>query len=653
MPERNTEELTESLAGESDETAVSSLLLEDLTESANHPININRISETELQRLNLLNYAQIKKLLDYRRMYGPILTMQELVANEIINPQLAEKLKLYLRTGSQTDSVAIRRENKFHSILMVRAKRNFPLASGFRPSMGKPSAFAGDPYGTYVRFRTTSRRVEAGVTGEKDAGESFFRASNPMGFDFYSGFLAIKEVGWLQKAVVGDYHLRFGQGVNLWSGGGVSYGSDLTSLLKTGEGIRPYSSTHENLFFRGAAIQVGNDKRRLSLFYSGRTKDATLDSDISGNPVISSFRTDGLHRTTSELASEKDVSERMAGAYLDIRLKQARFGFSYVTNWFSLPVSRGTSFYKSLSFEGKHNENAGLDYQWVTGPFLFYGEAARSMNGHCSWLQGCIWCGDPRLSISTLYRHYDPSFVTFYSGSFAEGSSSRNEEGLYLAFEYLMAPGLRISMQSDLYQFPFATYGSMTPSIGKMVTFQADYTPHASYTLYVKVRLHLLPDKQSGTTGIPLQPDQITDKYRIHCEWKIAEGIGFRTRLEMVRFRQDEKEEWGWMAYQDLILSPVSQVRTWIRMAGFHTDGYNSRVFAYENDLLWYYAIPEFHGVGLRSYLNLKWQPSDLVSAYVKAGYTWRKGAEALGSGLDATPGPSRFDVRMELCFRF
>ena len=88
-------------------------------------------------------------------------------------------------------------------------------------------------------------------------------------------------------------------------------------------------------------------------------------------------------------------------------------------------------------------------------------------------------------------------------------------------------------------------------------------------------------------------------------------------------------------------------------MAYYHTEGYNSRVYSYENDLLYYFAIPEFHGKGVRSYVNLKWQPGKLLAVYLKAGYTLRKGATSMGSGNDATQGDCRLDVRGQIYLKF
>ena len=108
-----------------------------------------------------------------------------------------------------------------------------------------------------------------------------------------------------------------------------------------------------------------------------------------------------------------------------------------------------------------------------------------------------------------------------------------------------------------------------------------------------------------------------------------------------------------YLLFQDIICSASQKLKCWSRIAWYHTDGYNSSIAAYENDLLYYFAIPSFFGAGIRTYLNLKWQPLQFLSIYLKAGYTLRAGVTLMSSGNDATQGDHRFDVRGQICLRF
>jgi hypothetical protein len=651
--EQQMEELVESLSA-SEDGSESSLLLEDISYYAGHPIYINRASEEELLRLNILNFRQVRNILAYRQKYGKILTLKELAVMGGFSKELLQKMEPFVRFNLEADSLQKKWDRVVHQSLLTRIKTSYPIPVGFSPKNGKPPAYPGSLYSCFTRYRAeVGNWLEMGITAENDAGEDFFKSSNKRGFDFLSGFLCLDGKGLVKRLVLGDYHLRFGQGVNLWSGGGVSYASDLSSLMRTGEGIRPYSSTDENLFFRGAAVQINFKPVKLSLFFSGKRRDANLEADSLGNSYITSFRMDGLHRTGSEMEDEKDVTERMVGGYGDFRSEHWRFGVLASFQRFGLPVSKGDQPYKSKSFEGEANGNFGIDYHLILNQISVFGEAGISQNLKPAFVNGLVWKAHPQWSLSFLYRYYHPAFQSFNSGAFAEGSGGKNEEGFYAAFEYFPMSKIKLGGQADLFYFPWMTYQTITPAHGHSMAFQAEIAIKSNMTAYIHARFVQKPQKISGATGLPEQWDETTNKWRFHFDWKVNEQLQLRSRLEMVQYDYNALSEKGYLFFQDLILAPSAKLKCWFRIAYYHTDGYNSRVYSYENDLLYYFAIPEFHGEGIRSYLNLKWQPCRLMTFYFKGGYTLRDGVSSMGSGNDATPGNHRFDIRGQIYLKF
>ncbi len=652
--EQQMEELAESLAETEDAISESSLLLEDLSYYTSHPIYINRTSEDELLRLNFLNFKQVRSIITYRQKYGQILTLKELSVLGDFSEELLRKMEPFVRFNQERDSLQKKWDNVIRQSLLTRIKGTYPTSVGYLSTKGKPPAYSGSPYSYFTRYRgEIGRWLEIGITAENDAGEDFFRKSNKSGFDFLSGFMSWNGKGFIRKVVVGDYHLRFGQGVNLWSGGGVSYASDLSSLMRSGEGIRPYSSSDENLFFRGAAVQLDVKPVKFSFFFSDKRRDANTEQDTLGLNFITSFRTDGLHRTISEVADEKIVNERMFGGYSDFRFNNWRFGILASCLKFGLPVSKGDAPYKAKSFEGDVNCNFGADYHLILNQISFFGEMGLSQNLKPALVCGMIWRAHPQFSLSFLYRYYDPAFQSFNSGAFAEGSGGRNEEGLYAAFEYYPASKVKIGGQADLFYFPWMTYQTITPAQGCALAFQAEVTLRRNLMVYLHTRFVSKPQKISGVSGVPEQWDESTAKWRTHYDWKISDQVQLRGRFEYVSYQFNKCKEDGYLIYQDLIYTASLKLKCWLRMAYYHTAGYNSRVYSYENDLLYYFAIPEFHGKGIRTYVNLKWQPGKLLAVYLKAGYTLRRGATSLGSGNDATQGNCRLDVRGQIYLKF
>jgi hypothetical protein len=63
-------------------------------------------------------------------------------------------------------------------------------------------------------------------------------------------------------------------------------------------------------------------------------------------------------------------------------------------------------------------------------------------------------------------------------------------------------------------------------------------------------------------------------------------------------------------------------VTLWFRYCLFNTDDWDSRIYTYENDLLYNFSIPALAGQGSRSYIMAKWEMGDFAELRVKYGLT-------------------------------
>jgi hypothetical protein len=86
------------------------------------------------------------------------------------------------------------------------------------------------------------------------------------------------------------------------------------------------------------------------------------------------------------------------------------------------------------------------------------------------------------------------------------------------------------------------------------------------------------------------------------------------------------------------------------RLAYFHTDGYNSRLYAYENDVLYAFSIPALYGNGIRSYFNFQ--------QHLGANFTlWLKLATmhqfAHGDGEQRVDSSTKSEIKIQLRYQF
>src|SRR5690606_34074579 len=112
----------------------------------------------------------------------------------------------------------------------------------------------------------------------------------------------------------------------------------------------------------------------------------------------------------------------------------------------------------------------------------------------------------------------------------------------------------------------------------------------------------------------------LRNNFRLEADYQISSSFRIRNRVEISLYRKGGRSlESGFMSYQDLIFSPLSSaVSGNIRFAIFDTSGFNSRIYAYENDVLYGYSIPASQGKGVRSYINIRYSLSRTLDLWFR-----------------------------------
>ena len=90
-----------------------------------------------------------------------------------------------------------------------------------------------------------------------------------------------------------------------------------------------------------------------------------------------------------------------------------------------------------------------------------------------------------------------------------------------------------------------------------------------------------------------------------------------------------------------------------MRLQYFETDGYNSRIYAYESDVLYSYSIPAFFDKGFRYYLNLNYDLTKKLSCWVRFAQTIYRNRNTVGSGLDEIQGNRKSEMRFQVRWIF
>jgi len=631
-------------------------LTQFLQDLASNPVNINNASVDKLLVVPGLNIKLANRIIQYRDSVKTFEFIEELENIKGIGKATLARARPYVTVGSPKEL----RKQLLTDInywtfdgeveYLSRYQRTIQKEEGFRRP--DSSGFVGSQGKVYQRFRYLSDHVSLAVTQEKDEGETL---GSPADFDYNSFHFSLYEVGKLQRLVIGDYSISAGQGMVLWSGGAFGKGRDVIGTAnRNGRGIQPYSSAQETDFFRGVAFTYGN-KLQLSGYYSKRNKTASIIQDDTVRFPSSS----GFHRTQNELARKNNTKETFYGGRLRYQLP---FGFIGATGYkvnFDRFIGQGNRVSSQLDFSGTSNSVAGVDYRFFFQDVLLYGEAGRSENGSWGAITGIEYALTRNTELAITYRNFEPEFQSFFADGFGEVSGDpQNEKGFYIGLGHEVNDWLSLSGYFDQYEFEAPRFGVNQASDGHDWLALTDFRFSNNLSFYLLLRSEIKGDEfettdQFGRTIVRLG-DEKRNSYRGQIEYWPNPQIRLRNRIEFVETREaGEEQENGFLIFQDVRVIPAPKWKIDARITFFDTDSFNSRVFQFENNLLYVLSNTALSGQGQRSYILLNYEPKDFLEIWARFSISLFEDRQTVSSGLNEIIGSTRSDMGIEVRVKF
>lgn len=644
------ESIVESHLDVIDEQTDAALIIEDLERFAENPLNLNAATPAELSRLYLLNDVQIANLIDYLKSSGPAYSIYELQSIDGFTPDLLQKMEPFVRFGPREETKKLGEAFQYtNQQVLLRSTGTLQKAKGYLPNDEGNVPYEGNQFRYYTQYRMNAgNRITAGVTAEKDPGEAFFSGANTTGFDYYSAHLAININSVFEQVVAGDYLVRSGQGLVMWQGYTSGKSENVLDISKTNQGIRPTTGVDENLFFRGAASTVKLKKMRISLFYSQKNDDGNLAGNDSTGYFVTSLQTSGYHRTSGEIQDKNAVKNSNYGAVFSMNLNNLKIGATLAKQHLNPPFYPAGELYNRYRFNGTENLNGGVDYHYIRGRYEFFGEAAISKSGGKALVQGAVVRLNDQLGFSALFRHFDRNYQALWANTFAEGSNMNNESGMYFGVKLLPAKFVTLMAYSDFYRSAWINYSTAAPSTGWDVMAQANVVLSKKFEFYLRFKNEEKEVKFIQNERYVNLPEQ-TQKIRFNLVYKPVAVISLKTRAEYA-FYHGKESETGIMVFQDIQFKPeMAPFSISARVAWFNTDSYDTRIYAYENDLLYTFSIPAYYGKGIRTYLNLQYKFSRKIDFWLKIANTGYSDRDVISSGYNEIDGNRRTELKFQL----
>lgn len=546
-------------------------LLSDLVQ---HPININTATREQLEAIPFLSAQQVEELMAYLYRYAPMQSTAELRMMTLLTPAQRELLSYCVYTGE------IAPKRYLHHELTATAK--LPLSNGhwFRYQL---------QYGD---------RLKAGLVGDVDADEPFFTGPNRWGYDYYAPYLQLNHYGCIETLVLGSYKVSMGMGLVMNNSFSLGKIAMLQNLGRSTNTLRAHASrTEYALQGAGATLKLGRGWQATA-FVGYVPMDATLNSDGSARTIL----TTGYHRTETEISKKHNMHAVKTGGTLRYTGHGLHVGLNALYVHLNRPLQPNTKqLYNLYKPQGSSFMNMSADYGFANRRWALNGETAVDGHGHLATINSVSLTMNNGLTLMALQRYYQYRYESLDAQSYSDGGSVQNESGVYVGATWQLSTKWQIAAYADWAYFPWVRFRQPAG------TRTADYLLQGTYT--------------SGSWKLSgryrLKATQQEHRSRLTAEYTPTHGLAVRTQLDGDYCKTGE--ELGGMLSESL-----AYTYKWLRLnagAGYyHTDGYNSRLYVYENGPLYTYAMQQLYGDGIRYWLMLRAKAGQSVLLTAKLG---------------------------------
>lgn len=597
-------------------------ILDHFASLAANPVNINRATRYDLEKLFVLTPFQIEVLLDYRSRGGALLSLSELSLLNGFNERLAEFLRPFIIFGPSGGGFD--RENaKFRSDFYLRSFTKLKeYAFEKKDELGPPVALL-------LKYRCSyGDKFRLNITAENDMGEELF-ASMKRPVDFFSIALSCDNVALggkrrsgflnnytLNTFVLGDFSARFGQGLVLWNSFSFGSPSNPSALCRRGAAVLPYTSAGESRFYRGAALSVSGRKIDFALLFSHKKRDAKLE-----NGKYVTLYDDGLHNIGASLDRRKNMAESLFGVNAVYNSAHFRIGLNYAAYMYDRKSGVKPNYYNSYRLYDALWGNFSLSFSGNLAKFNLFGEVAADHGGTIAFLAG-FTRRFADVQTALLIRYYPASYIAPHAGAFSSLSGCYNQFGAVALMNWQLPGALSIEGMLDGCYYPKPRFNIRGKSAHLKGSVKLTYKSERETSSY-SVELSNTWLSASNLYSFPTNKVALA----VNADFLIGDrfSLGVRSRHSVILKKY----------------SIATGIKAGCNLRKFDMKGgitlYDARLWAnrlydYESDLPSTYGAALLYGRGVSGYMLLKYGVSENTALYAK--FSSARGSQYIKLGL-------------------
>jgi len=439
----------------------------------------------------------------------------------------------------------------------ARAAASLPLGK-----FAETGEYVGPFAASRGRVRHRWQWLEFEGVWERDAGEA-------LGMEH----LSLSLIGQLWESVrwiIGDFRCLAATGVML----GPPFrlrSAGMTAPAPWRTALRPWASTLEDGYWRGAAVQVDVGGWGQVLSWAAITpRSGRVDS----NGIVRSIKTDGVFATPRERQLRFAFREYSAGGIVELRLGE---GLRWLLEALWLRYSHPLGTQSRWDFQGQSGMLLGSGIAWHRGAWEFVAEGVRDARAQFAGVVALRY-STKRWSATLQLRRFAEEFRSPYGSTFSWYSAPSNEEGVYAATTWKMRPpGVSAGVYGELFRSLAPPFGMPIRQHGGRVGGWVEWRRAQRWSLRLWLRQQRTLEARKRESRWQSYEQEQTAA-RLDAAVQLRQGWRLRGRMELLWGRvpdsqwgalqllgmEVEQEGWGGSAWSGLYRSPSSAVAFWV-----------------------------------------------------------------------------------------
>jgi len=238
----------------------------------------------------------------------------------------------------------------------------------------------------------------------------------------------------------------------------------------------------------------------------------------------------------------------------------------------------------------------GTNAEILTGGFDSFGEVAGNSTATLSSVAGFLYSPEPSIEVAARVQRYSLQYENPLAHPFSEsGSGEPGEQGRSLGIAVHPLHCLKLSLVAGAYEY--------VPASSFAVNGR-EYVLRTDILLAQKSRMTMYVRRKEISDGISEGKSQTNVRLTLLNGFDLPLELSERIEYTIVRSAKETGREKGILLFTDAAIRLAEErVVLKARMIVFQTDGYESRLYEYEESVRGASAVPPLYGRGLRWYI--------------------------------------------------